>query len=439
MSTWYIKYNNQKRPLSDWGIIKPILKLRNQQVGTLEFSIAPDNINDDPVFPYDAILHLYQDNVRRFRGRVTSLPVEGKASADRNKYVVSDPWWELDNVVYLEYVNVPDDITRSNSSLHQILISRVILFQTILSNGSSVRCTNGAQIGKVLAFGASKIASSNAIQIGTIDPAITPPYEESHDLMCSEVLRRCLRWSPDSVCYFDYTTADPTINFRSRGALSATNIDLNVADLVTSWSCGARYDLRPSGVTIFLQNEKMRTDGVIWNNYNPISAGDVSTSLRQIVMTVPLDSTDTNKTDLANLATQYWNSVKTLQYAGDIEIRESEPTFSLVPGKLLNLSNARTEFATMNAVIQTCEIDIEVGITKASFGPPDQLGRQDLLELIRNARLGGDSTGLSSTGPSGVSSGYNSGGDMVSLQVCDTTTGTSKTISVKSFGSPSLV
>ncbi len=43
-------------------------------------------------------------------------------------------------------------------------------------------------------------------QIGEVTPALDVPIDEVRDITCAEVIHKMLRWSPDAVCWFDYTT-----------------------------------------------------------------------------------------------------------------------------------------------------------------------------------------------------------------------------------------
>lgn len=82
------------------------------------------------------------------------------------------------------------------------------------------------------------------------------------------------------------------------------------------------------------------------------------------------------------LAAYYYNSLQTLQWEGSIlqvsqEIENDNPI-----GKLLNLTQGRTEWQTMDAQIQQVQFDIANGSKTLVFGPAQHLSLQDLIQQL---------------------------------------------------------
>lgn len=101
---------------------------------------------------------------------------------------------------------------------------------------------------------------------------------------------------------------------------------------------------------------------------------------RRLTSMVPSDPIPTG------VAAKLYAQLSILHFEGSVSIVEGEPADTLRPGKVLNLTGGRAEWATMRAQIQQVEEDIDAGRTTARFGPPEHLTPQDFAELIRANR-----------------------------------------------------
>ena len=54
---------------------------------------------------------------------------------------------------------------------------------------------------------------------------------------------------------------------------------------------------------------------------------------------------------------------------------------------MLNLTGGRTGWATMRALVQGVSADIDTGATDITYGPPAQLGPQDMVAILRMNRF----------------------------------------------------
>lgn len=84
----------------------------------------------------------------------------------------------------------------------------------------------------------------------------------------------------------------------------------------------------------------------------------------------------------AGLAQQIYDSLKILHYEGNVTTIEPE-AWTVQLGKRLNITGGRSEWETMNALVQSVDIDIGSGQTDIAIGPPKVLNAQDLIELLR--------------------------------------------------------
>ena len=75
-----------------------------------------------------------------------------------------------------------------------------------------------------------------------------------------------------------------------------------------------------------------------------------------------------------------------LHFQGTVLLGAAELSGALHPGRRLNVSGSRAEYANMEALIQAVDEDVESGATTVTLGPPEHLGPQDLVELLRVSR-----------------------------------------------------
>jgi hypothetical protein len=118
------------------------------------------------------------------------------------------------------------------------------------------------------------------------------------------------------------------------------------------------------------------------------------------------------------LAQQIYNSVAAMQYEGSYTT-VSQEIGAVSLGIVVNLTGGRTEWETMNALVQEIECDLDKGKVTFKFSQHGHLGLQDLMELVRmnrqrvvSARYASRTTGQadSSQPVIGPSAGSSSGG-----------------------------
>jgi hypothetical protein len=86
------------------------------------------------------------------------------------------------------------------------------------------------------------------------------------------------------------------------------------------------------------------------------------------------------------LAQYLYEQVKDLEWAGRIVLSEQEVGGLVRIGNTINVTGGRPEWAIMNALVQSVVEDIENGRTEIVLGPPEHLGVQDLIELLKVGR-----------------------------------------------------
>jgi len=239
-------------------------------------------IDYDPAIGYGANVTIYRDGVKWFYGRCNTMPVAGDGNAEGHTYEIVGPWWWLEQIVYQQDWKLWDP---SAGALVTKKKSRVILFQQ--ADGTVI--DSGAQVEDTLDYA---IALGAPITRGTIELAVNLPMEEVLDISCAEVIRRCMRWSPEFVAWFDYTTATPTLHIRAPSSLGTLSYNCVTDDARQSIQIRPRYDLQVPGVTIHYERTNT-VDGVGYETFEEDTAG-TTTDPRSVVATIELAGSNTN-------------------------------------------------------------------------------------------------------------------------------------------------
>ncbi len=268
-----------EKTLAGWGISSAQVTRRSQRADTLEIRVDNQKVDDPELFAYGSIVTLKRSAVGYFVGVCTKTPRMARPTAEGVSYVFEGPWWYLDHIVYQQdwkFLNVGGD--------NLAAVSNLVLAQA--NDGTLI--TTGAQIADAVA---EAISAGAALQLGTNDCAITVPPEGGRDLTCGEVIRRMLRWHPDVVTWFDYSTTPPTLKLRQRANLSTQSF--SIAGLPHSGlDIVARPDLVPP--VVVLKYQILNQDDGIDQSYIVVDQYPAEVSELQpgaVVMTIDLQGT----------------------------------------------------------------------------------------------------------------------------------------------------
>lgn len=495
---WTLTSGATTKSLEAWGITGMVRRRNSQAVDTLAFVLDGAAYDGAPPFAADSEVVVTKDSTTWFRGRVTAVRPEADGRSERLVYEVSGPWWYLERLVYQQ----PWAIVGSSD----VLKTHCLLNLTTTGGVMTTR----AQIDDVLtlcADAASAEYGSAPFQWTDTDlPALEVPSDEVRDVTCAEVIRKQLRWMPDAVAWFDYTTSPPT--FRCKRRADLTEVDVALGDPVSVVSLVPRYDLQVPAVVLKFESTST-VDGatvadVSLQVYPPGSTGEefgamvatvdllggmashatatisasalpttdagwwswlqskapwlastrvtlgavqsvarqktgapaaavlgnelvsgqvpgwigatvqqetvtiratysvtnhaesVTVEDQEEVFTVNIITTDASsgsyssltefvagETAPSGLAQALYDALNPLQWQGAVVFEEDDLSGTLAIGHAVNLTGGRAEWATMAAVVQTTEEDVDQGTTRVEFGPPQHLGPRDMLELLR--------------------------------------------------------
>ena len=240
-----------EKSVSDWGLSAVTRERVNQAPDLVTFRAAATLSDGDPIFAHGSTIKLKRAGVPWFYGRVISVPGRAAAKIEEQLYVVAGPWWYLENLVFQQAWQTTNG---TDTTLIATNKSRLILGQ----KADGTKLATGAAIAEVLVYATAR---GVPITVGTISPNAIAPYAEALDRSCAEVIRNLLRWTPDAMVTFDYSTAPfPTLSICRRAdaatlALPAYGAPISGLDLTP------RYDLQaPTVVLKFEQTNDIDND-----------------------------------------------------------------------------------------------------------------------------------------------------------------------------------
>lgn len=242
-------------------------------------SLAPDTLtfrqhialDDTLTIRVNDTVRVLRDGVGWFYGRVTRADIVGETNSEHIDLEVQGPWWWLDNLIYQQ-------IWRTDSGKIDTLKSRLIFGHNL----SGTRYTNAQQIARILEY--AQDGFSVPITTGTIFTGIKFPYYEMLDITCGDAIRNAVRWTPDAVSYFDYSTSTPTLHILRRAGATTRAYAIGTQPLAAC-RFTPRHDLKVPGV--YLKFE--RTNTVDGNTYSTVEVQSYgANAVGTLVMTIQL-------------------------------------------------------------------------------------------------------------------------------------------------------
>jgi hypothetical protein len=271
--------NGVEQTAAAWGVGELVRTRVNQQADTVMFRASGRGSDADPLFAYGSTVRLFQNGAPRFYGRVVQVPGRASGQAEDQLYKLAGPWWYLENLVFQQAWELTNGSTVSLVSTDK---SRIILSQA----NDGTKLATGAAILEVLNYA---ISLGAPLAVGTITPNVIAPYAEALDESCAAILHHFLRWTPDAITAFDYTTTPfPTLSIVQRS--SAASVTLPAYGAPTSGlKITPRYDLQTPCVQLkFEQTDDISGDTFTALTVDTAPSTATGSELGALVMTVDL-------------------------------------------------------------------------------------------------------------------------------------------------------
>ena len=232
--TWTVECAGVEKSCEAWGITTPAGNFLSLATDTVAFDVEVDAFDGAAPFAYNAWLSIYQNRLwngtvwtggtRWFYGRVSTTPRTGLANRESMSYTLSGVWECLERRVF-------EQPWRTYSGGALISTSTSHLYLGTGGNdtqGAILMVTTAVQIRSILDWCR---LNGDPFLVGTIPTGIYVPVDEVRDLVCSECIRKMLRWQPDACSWVDYSTTPPTINFTRRADLSPVTFAIGTKPL----------------------------------------------------------------------------------------------------------------------------------------------------------------------------------------------------------------
>lgn len=249
--SWTLEYNGIEQTLEAWGLRGLRRTLASQAADEVTFEAVLDEFDISEKFPYGATITIRRDGAQWFLGRVIGTPRNGSPRSETISYRLAGPWFWLDHLVFQQSWNFSDE----NGDPQAGRSSHLFLGQTVMGEPM----TTGDQITEILEWA---IACGAPLKAGTGFPELNVPIREVRELTCGEAIRQMLRWHPDAVTWFDYSTTPPTFHCQARSSLDALSLDVGTKP-VSAISINPRYDLQVPAVVLKFE----QTNTVDGQNY----------------------------------------------------------------------------------------------------------------------------------------------------------------------------
>lgn len=308
MSYWTLEYRpdgpsvaGTEKTFEEWGFGQLTKSILTQGEDTATFNHVVDELMT-PIFAPRSTIVIRKNRVKNqsgewtggtqwFFGIVTGQPGSGNAASVTRSYQISGPWWYLENKLYEQIWNIwsgtkgvsappqgdegTDWITSTNGdyyvlkrtthlALNQETTTDVSMYNKI-STGQQMRDAIdwARKFGAPIQVGDEfpKYDTSNPSNSSTLEQALSEKkgcpnvdimISGEQDLVCAEVIRKMLQWSPEAVTWFDYSTSTPTIHCKKK---SQTYFDFSV----TPPSFVTTEDTMMERVTIDTTNETIES------------------------------------------------------------------------------------------------------------------------------------------------------------------------------------
>jgi len=259
---WYLSINGGEHlSFSELGLSRLKRTIRSQEAGRFTFTADGADADSDALAAEGTICTVWQDAEAFFTGRLHRIPRQGSGGAESIDYELLDAWNDFEKNVYQQQWNVIESVDESG---HPTLAAEYRSEIILGVNLAGAPMSSGDVIADIVAWA---ISVGAYCQMGVIGVAAPVPLDEVTDLPCSECIRRVLKWTPDAVTWFDYSTNPPTFNVTRRGECAGTTIPFtgnltgDSGAEVESIDIKALPELVAPGV-VFRYIQENQTDGV---------------------------------------------------------------------------------------------------------------------------------------------------------------------------------
>jgi len=190
-------------------------------------AVVAADYTQQEVFNYDDTVSIEFNGSAVFTGTVFQTPRSIDSATEGLEYILKDPWYELERLVfqvprrYVQAITPPEEGEDEDSTL--TFVTRSIGTTTFEAD-----VPLGSRIATIIGFAAS---SGLNIQAGSIEDGIGWYRTEDKDRSCAEMIREFLRLMPDFVAWIDSTTTPASFNLTSRAVMPQQSYALGTSNI----------------------------------------------------------------------------------------------------------------------------------------------------------------------------------------------------------------
>jgi hypothetical protein len=278
---WTLTLGAVTQSLAAWGITSMGRERRNQEPDVLVFTIDGHGITTAAPFAVDDILTLKFDSTVWFVGRCKTPDRYARGGNEGLRYTAENVWGELGRRAFLQSAKQYTGLVDDEETYATYYTSHCILFASAnvdYDPNLDGKATLGAVLEEILDYAIAGGASVQYVALELSALTIIGPSTPLTDPRCSDAIREALRWCPDCVVWFDYTTSPVTIHFTPRASMSTATLAIGDAGAgVTAVQLTPRDDMAVPFV--YIKYEQTNTeDGKSWISIAPDNityAGDL--------------------------------------------------------------------------------------------------------------------------------------------------------------------
>ena len=255
LSVWTLKHldgiTNPSQTFEAWSLQDPQFLYSSHGIDRLTFRQTGIDFDDDASFAAEDTVEIYKDGAAFFMGRVVAVSRSADPASESISYEIAGPGWYLANQVFQQYWQSYSG-TPANP-LTTVYSSHLVLGMAV----GGARQDTKVAIAEAIQF---SIDEGAPLQMDQTDwPDIEFPFQEVKDLTVLEAIKTILRWVPDAVAWFDYSTIDsgvikPTFKIKRRADLTAVSLQVNTTtnqdNEVEAIEINPRDDLHRANVVI---------------------------------------------------------------------------------------------------------------------------------------------------------------------------------------------
>lgn len=329
--TWYLTYDGIKKPLEDWHIYDVNRHVLNQGTDALSFKMEASNKG----FKCDDIIEIFKDEKRWFYGRIIQIPCKYSATEAAKKYLVSGPNWYLEHLIYQQ----PWQYFNNAKNETVISVSRSLCLLGQDKNGTSINAEKCLM--EIIHY---CVEHGAPFQLGKIEGFnFFFPCETIKDCSCMEVIQKILRWTPDAVCWYDYATDKPALNFSRQKFLETSAISIH---RLNQFSLIPRNDLKLNAVVLKYEHSNSDENGS-WKTttIDCFPKNCEHEAINTLILTIELEGTHTH-------VQEQWVQIQPIQTDSIEWWKQHFPTLKNIPDSAIKINSIQRSSELPNELIE---------------------------------------------------------------------------------------